>query len=232
MSRELTRSQLVERSIIKKYHKVLWTPFMAAIRDYALLRPDDRIAVCVSGGRDSMLLAKLMQQLHRHSDVPFQLEFICLAPDSSVEENAALLQIPLRVADTPMSESALFALAQTLGCNKIALGHHRNDVIETTVTAMFYHGQLRSMNPKRRSEDFPGLELIRPMYNIREADVAAWAHYNDLRFPQPSLPEERRAVRQLLQTQGKHNPGIETSIFRSLHAVNLDMFPEYENPLD
>ena len=181
MARELSRAAQIERSIIKTYHKQLWTPFINALKQYELIAPGDRIAVCISGGKDSMLLAKLMQQLHRHSDVPFELEYLVMDPGyapanrAKIEENAEILGVPVTIFEsdifavangaekTPcylcarMRRGALYAKAQALGCNKIALGHHRDDVIETTVMAMFYGAQLQGMMPKLHSTNFPGM---------------------------------------------------------------------------
>ena len=265
MSRELERWQLIERSIIKKYHKQLWTPFIAAMKRYELVQPGDRVAVCISGGKDSMLLAKLLQQLHKHSDVPFRLEFLVMDPGYApanrqrIEENLELLRIPAEIFESDifaaadnteknpcylcarMRRGALYAEAQRRGCNKIALGHHRNDVIETTVMAMFYGAQLQGMMPKLHSLNFPGMELIRPMYCIREDDIIAWARYNDLdfircacRFTERTAGQDkesqskRREIKNLIRELSKTNPDLENSIFHSLHAVNLDTFPEYK----
>ena len=265
MSRELERWQLIERSIIKKYHKQLWTPFIDAMKRYELVQAGDRVAVCISGGKDSMLLAKLLQQLQRHSDVPFELEFLVMDPGYAepnrrrIEENLELLRIPAHIFESDifaaadsteknpcylcarMRRGALYAEAQRLGCNKIALGHHRNDVIETTVMAMFYGAQLQGMMPKLHSLNFPGMELIRPMYCIREDDIVAWARYNKLEFIQCACrftertatqdkesQSKRREIKNLIRELSKTNPDLENSIFHSLHAVNLDTFPEYK----
>ncbi len=265
MSRELERWQLIERSIIKKYHKQLWTPFIAAMKRYELVQAGDKIAVCISGGKDSMLLAKLLQQLQKHSDVPFELEFLVMDPGYApanrqrIEENLELLRIPAEIFESDifaaadsteknpcylcarMRRGALYAEAQRRGCNKIALGHHRNDVIETTVMAMFYGAQLQGMMPKLHSLNFPGMELIRPMYCIREDDVIAWARYNDLQFIQCACrftertaaqdkesQSKRREIKNLIRELSKTNPDLENSIFHSLHAVNLDTFPEFK----
>ena len=265
MSRELERWQLIERSIIKKYHKQLWTPFITAMKQYELVQAGDRIAVCISGGKDSMLLAKLMQQLQRHSDVPFELTFLVMDPGYSpanrrrIEENAALLHIPVTIFESDifgvansteknpcylcarMRRGALYAKAQELGCNKIALGHHKNDVIETTVMAMFYGAQLQGMMPKLHSTNFPGMELIRPLYCVREEDIIAWARYNGLEFLQCACrftertatehhesASKRKEVKNLIRSLQETNPDIENSIFHAIHAVNLDMFPGYK----
>ena len=206
MPRNLSPTQLIERSIQKKYRKELWTPFILAVKRYALIQAGDRVAVCVSGGKDSMLLAKLMQLLQRFSDVPFEVKFLAMDPGYApanrrrIEENARLLGIPLEIFETDVFDVAnaadknpcylcarmrrghLYSNAMALGCNKIALGHHFNDVIETTVMAMLYGAQLQGMMPKLHSTNFEGMELIRPLYCVREDDIIAWARYNGLEF--------------------------------------------------
>ena len=265
MSRELERFEQIERSIIKTYHKQLWTPFVTALKQYEMIQSGDRIAVCVSGGKDSMLLAKLLQQLQRHSDVPFGLEYLVMDPGYApenrrqIEENAALLHVPVTIFESDifavansaeknpcylcarMRRGALYAKARELGCNKIALGHHRDDVIETTVMAMFYGAQLQGMMPKLHSTNFPGMELIRPLYCVREEDIVAWARHNDLRFLQCACrfteqtatagretESKRKETKLLIRRLRETNPDIENSIFRAIHAVNLDMFPGYK----
>ena len=208
MKRELDRCQLIERSINTKFRKTLWTPFIQAIKDYELIAPNDKIAVCISGGKDSMLMAKLLQELQKHSDFPFELVFLVMDPGYApvnrrkIEDNAALLRIPITVFESDifaaadsvqqnpcylcarMRRGALYAKAKELGCRKIALGHHFSDVIETTVMAMFYGAQLQAMLPKLHSKNFPGMTLIRPMYAIHEEDILAWCRYNELSFIQ------------------------------------------------
>ena len=265
MARQLTRCQIIERSINKKYRKELWAPFMTAIVKYELISPGDRIAVCISGGKDSMLLAKLMQQLHRHSDVPFELEYLVMDPGyapanrAKIEENAEILGVPVTIFESDifavangaeknpcylcarMRRGALYAKAQELGCNKIALGHHRDDVIETTVMAMFYGAQLQGMMPKLHSTNFPGMELIRPLYCVREEDVIAWAKHNELSFLQCACrftertataghesESKRKEVKNLIRTLRETNPDLESNLFHAIHAVNLDMFPGYK----
>lgn len=265
MSRDLTAltpCQLVERSIVKKYRKQLWTPFVAAIKRYRLVQAGDKIAVCISGGKDSMLMAKLFQELHRHSEVPFELEFLCMDPGYSaghralIEHNAALLGIPLTFFETDifsvaensknapcylcarMRRGHLYKQAQARGCNKIALGHHFDDVIETTLIALFYGSQLQAMPPKLHSKNFAGMQLIRPMYCIREEDILAWQRYNKLEFIQcacrltaardtPGAGGKRQEIKQLLRSLRRTDPNIETSIFNAIHAVCLDTFPGY-----
>ncbi len=263
MGRELEPYQLIERSISKKYKKELWNPFIQAIKRYELIQAGDRIAVCISGGKDSMLLAKLMQMLQRHSEVPFELEFLVMDPGyhpanrKKIESNARLLDIPIKVFETDIFEIAdsveqspcylcarmrrghLYKNAQDLGCNKIALGHHFNDVIETTIMGMFYSGQLQGMMPKLHSTNFPGMELIRPLYCVHEDDIIAWARYNQLefircacRFTENSAHYEgmskRQEVKQLLRQLKKDNPLVEKHIFNSIHTVSLDTMVGYK----
>ena len=263
MARELEPYQMIERSIVKKYKKELWNPFIQAVKRYELIQEGDKIAVCISGGKDSMLLAKLMQQLQRHSDVPFELEFLVMDPGynpvnrQKIESNAELLQVPIRIFETDIFDVAnsvtespcylcarmrrghLYKNAQDLGCNKIALGHHFNDVIETTIMGMFYSGQLQGMMPKLHSTNFEGMELIRPMYCIHEDDIIAWARYNQLEFIQCACrfteraaqfegESKRKVVKKLLKDLKKENPLVEKHIFNSIHAVGLDTMVGYK----
>ena len=263
MARELDACQMIERSINKKYRKELWTPFMQAVRRYELIKPGDRIAVCVSGGKDSMLMAKLMQELSRHTEVPFELTFLVMDPGYNglnrrkIEENAALLRLPVTIFETNvfsvansagrnpcylcarMRRGHLYAKAKELGCNKIAPGHHFNDVIETTVMAMFYGAQLQAMLPKLHSDNFPGMELIRPLYCVREDDIIAWARYNGLefircacRFTENAAADtgasKRLEIKELIRQLKRGNPDIEMSIFNSIHAVCLDTMPGWK----
>ena len=265
MKRDLQPHELIERSIIKKFRKTIWNPFTLAVRQYQLIQPGDKIAVCISGGKDSMLMAKLMQLLQRYSEVPFEVVFLVMDPGyneinrNKIESNAALLHIPITVFETDvfavansseknpcylcarMRRGYLYSKAQELGCNKIALGHHFNDVIETTVMSMFYGSQMQAMLPKLHSTNFAGLELIRPLYCIHEEDILAWKQYNDLEFIQCACRftenctmcdnggggSKRQEVKILLRRLRRDNPNIERSIFNSIHAVNLDMMPGY-----
>ena len=267
MSRQLEPYQKIERSIQKTYHKRLWTPFITAIKQYDLIAPGDRIAACISGGKDSMLMAKLLQLLQRHSDVPFELVYLVMDPGynaanrKKIEYNAALLHIPVTIFSTDIFEITstagqspcylcarmrrgyLYSKARELGCNKIALGHHFSDVVETTVMSMFYGSQLQAMPPKLRSRNFPGMELIRPMYCIHEDDIIAWQHHNGLEFIQCACRftenctmcdnggggSKRQKVKTLLRRLKRDNPNIENSIFRSIHAVALDTMPGYKS---
>lgn len=266
MSRELEMWQRAEQSIQKKYRKTIWAPFITAVKQYELIQAGDRIAVCISGGKDSMLLAKLMQMLQRHSEVPFELTFLVMDPGynernrQKIEANAALLQVPITVFETNIFDVAnsvckspcylcarmrrgyLYSKAQSLGCNKIALGHHFSDVIETTVMGMFYGGQLQAMIPKLHSTNFEGMELIRPLYCVHEDDIRAWARYNGLEFIQCACrfteaigasgdgvgESKRQEIKQLIRTLKEKNPNIEKSIFKSLHNLSLDTFPGYK----
>ena len=264
MARELEIHQLAERSLIKKYRKELWNPFIAAIKRYELIQSGDRIAVCISGGKDSWLLAMLMKHLQPFSEVPFELEFICMDPGYSpenrrrIEENAALLRIPLSIFETDVfsaSEEAagenpcyicarmrrghLYAEAQRRGCNKIALGHHLNDVIETALMSMTYGAQLQGMVPRLRSTNFEGMELIRPLYCVREDDILAWQRYNGLSFLRCACKfsesaaydagvSKRQETKELIRSLRAVNPNVEINLFASLHKVNLDTLPGYK----
>ena len=265
MSRELELYQSVERSITKKFRKELWNPFIAAIKRYELIEAGDKIAVCISGGKDSMLMAKLMQMLQRFSEIPFEPVFLVMDPGynelnrQKIESNAQLLHIPITIFETNIFDIAnstdkspcylcakmrrghLYSKAKELGCNKIALGHHFSDVIETTVMGMFYGSQLQAMIPKLHSQNFEGMELIRPMYCIHEDDILAWKRYNDLEFIQCACRftenctmcdnggggSKRQEIKTLIRRLKRDNPNIEKSIFNSIHSVCLDTFPGY-----
>ena len=266
MSRELTPQETAERSLIKTYRKTLWNPFIAAVKRYELVSPGDRIAVCISGGKDSMVLAKLMQELQKHTDQPFELSFLVMDPGYNpenralIEENARTLGVPItvfnsdifdvtvRVEKNPcylcarMRRGFLYAKAQELGCNKIALGHHFSDVIETTLLGLFYGAQLQTMPPKLHSKNFPGMELIRPLYCVHEDDIIAWKNYNHLQFLQCACrfteardasgdgvgESKRQEMKVLLRELKKTNPNIEKSMFRAVHGVQLDTFPGFK----
>lgn len=264
MKRELEPYQMVERSIVKKYRKEIWNPFILAVKKYELINAGDKIAVCISGGKDSMLMAKLLQELHRYSEVPFGLEFIVMDPGYNevnrrkIENNAEFLHIPITIFETDIFDVAnktdkspcylcarmrrghLYSKARELGCNKIALGHHFDDVIETTLIGMFYGSQLQSMPPKLHSTNFEGMELIRPMYCIHESAVLAWVRYNNLdfircacRFTEQCANEnyqgssKRQEIKELIKTLKKNNPNIDKCIFNSIHSVHLDTMVGY-----
>lgn len=264
MGRDLEKHELVERSIIKTYRKRIWNPFLIALKNYKLVNAGDKIAVCISGGKDSMLMAKLLQELHKYSEVPFELVYLVMDPGynaenrKKIEDNARLLHIPITVFETNiftvadktekspcylcarMRRGHLYKAAQDLGCNKIALGHHFNDVIETTLLGMFYGSQIQSMPPKLHSTNFKGMELIRPMYCIHEDAIIAWQKYNGLEFIQCACrftencengtgDSKRQEIKQLIKELKKTNPNIEKSIFNSIHSVCLDTMVGYKS---
>ena len=265
--RALTPCGRVERSLQTKFRKSIWNPFIEAVKRYELIAAGDKIAVCISGGKDSMLLAKLMQMLARHSEVPFDLVFLVMDPGYNeinrhkIEVNAALLELPVTIFETDifavanstdkspcylcarMRRGHLYAKAKELGCNKIALGHHFSDVVETTVMGMFYGSQLQAMPPKLHSTNFAGMELIRPLYCVHEDSIIAWKTYNELEFIQcacrftenctacsgGSGGSKRQEVKNLLRRLRRDDPDIEKSIFNSIHAVCLDTMVGYKS---
>lgn len=252
--------QKIEHSIHKKFRKSIWRPFVAGVQKYNLIEEGDCIAVCISGGKDSMLLAKLMQNLHRFSRFPFKVEYLVMEPGyneanlQKVIDNAALLELPIKifksnifdvVAQTDrspcylcakMRRGFLYAEAQRLGCNKIALGHHFNDVVETVLMSMFYGGKFQTMMPILKSQNFEGMSLIRPMYRVPEDEIIAWRQYNHLEFIKCACRftedcdlwddggegSKRQEVKELLKRLKRTNPAIEKNIFNSIHDVNMD----------
>ena len=261
MQRELTLAQLAERSIQKRYVKEIWNPFIAAVKRYELIQEGDCIAACVSGGKDSFLTAKLLQMLRRHSDVPFDLRFLCMDPGYTVEnrqkivENAEILGLSVEIFNANifdyvakqdgspcylcarMRRGHLYKEAQARGCNKIALGHHFSDVIETTLMSMLYGAQLQTMPPKLKSQNFPGMQLIRPLYCVHEEAVLAWKRRNGLDFLPCAcrLTEQcatgvggkRQEVKELIAQLKYTHPDVEKCIFQSTHNVRLDTMIEY-----
>ncbi|MGN0822543.1 MAG: rhodanese-like domain-containing protein [Candidatus Gallimonas sp.] len=256
-----------EESIVKKFHKQLFTKFAKAIVTYELLRPGDNVAVCISGGKDSFLMAKLFQELQKHHKFEFGLKFLVMDPGYSpenreiIERNAQSLRIPITVFETDIFENVfqiekspcyicarmrrgnLYAKAKELGCNKIALGHHYDDVIETILMGMLYGAQVQTMMPKLKSTNFEGMELIRPMYLIRESDVKAWRDYNGLSFIQcackftdtcttcnPSnTGSKRQKVKELIATLRREDPEIEQNVFKSVENVSLATVVAYKD---
>ncbi len=255
----------VERSINKKFHKSIWSKFTAALNEYDLIQENDKIAVCISGGKDSMLMAKLFQELKRHNKFNFELVFLVMDPGYSpenraiIEKNAKMLNVPITVFESNIFESVLhiekspcyicarmrrgylYNKAKELGCNKIALGHHYDDVIETVLMGMLYGGQVQTMMPKLHSTNFEGMELIRPMYLIRESEIKHWRDYNDLHFIQcackftdtctscnPDNASKRQEVKNLIADLAKINPQVESNIFKSVENVNLDTVVGYK----
>ena len=264
---EAERRYKIEESIRKTYHRRLFSQFARAIRTYDLLQPGDRVAVCISGGKDSMLMAKLFQELQRHHKFEFDLKFLVMDPGynaanrSVIEHNAKLLGIPITIFETDifdivygeeknpcylcarMRRGHLYSKARELGCNKIALGHHYDDVIETILMGMLYGAQVQTMMPKLHSTNFPGMELIRPLYFIRESDIKAWRDFNDLHFiqcacrftdtcttcdPDGRTVSKRMEIKNLIAEMKKVNPAVEANIFRSMENVNLDTVISYK----
>ncbi len=256
----------VEQSLRKTYKKRIWSRFCRAINTYELVKPGDKIAVCISGGKDSMLMAKLFQELKRHNKFEFEVKYLVMDPGYNeanrhiIEENARRLNIPVtffesnifdavyEIENSPcylcarMRRGHLYAYAKELGCNKIALGHHYDDVIETILMGMLYGGQVQTMMPKLHSTNFEGMELIRPLYLIREDDIKSWRDYNDLHFIQCACKftdtcttcnnEENRSkrveIKELIRTLKQKNPFVEGNIFKSVENVNLDTVVEYK----
>lgn len=257
----------IEKSIRKRFHKELFSRFAKAINEYELVKEGDKIAVCISGGKDSMLMAKLFQELRRHNKFPFELVFLVMDPGYSeanrkvIEHNAELMGIPVTIFETEIFDAVysvekspcylcarmrrgyLYHKAQELGCNKIALGHHYDDVIETILMGMLYGGQVQTMMPKLHSTNFEGMELIRPLYLIREDDIKRWRDYNDLRFiqcachftdtcttcdPNGRTVSKRMEIKNLIRDLKKINPFIESNIFKSVENVNLNTVIAYK----
>lgn len=265
MSGTFDKAKEVERSINKKFHKGIWSRFTAAINDYELISEGDKIAVCISGGKDSMLMAKLFQELKRHNKFPFEVEYIVMDPGYSepnrrqIEENAKMLNVPVKIFESNIFDSVfhiekspcylcarmrrgyLYNQAKNMGCNKIALGHHYDDVIETILMGMLYGGQVQTMMPKLHSTNFEGMELIRPMYLIREDEIKRWRDYNGLTFlncackfteqcavnPMENL-SKRVEIKNMIRELKKTNPQVESNIFKSVQNVNLDTVIGYK----
>ena len=263
MPRELTKAELAERSINKKFRKSIWNKFIEGVKTYELIEENDNIAVCISGGKDSMMLAVLMKMLQRYSDIPFNLKFIVMDPGYNAEnrakivENAKLLDIPIHIFETDIFDIAdnvsespcylcarmrrghLYNEAKNLGCNKIALGHHMSDVIETTLLSMMYGSQIQGMLPKLHSTNFDGMQLIRPLYCVLEEDIIHWANYNELSFiacackltARAAVDEDaskRREIKLLIKELKLKNPEIEKNLFNSIHRCNVDTLPGFK----
>ncbi len=260
------RTKDIERSIIKKFRKPIWRRFTKAIREYELVQDGDKIAVCISGGKDSMLMAKLFQELSRHGKKNFEVVFLVMNPGyneinyQTIKDNAKILNVPITVFESDifnivaaeeqspcylcarMRRGYLYSKAKELGCNKIALGHHYDDVIETILMGMLYGAQVQTMMPKLHSTNFEGMELIRPLYLIREADIIHWANYNDLHFIQCACRftehcascggtekgSKRAEIKELIHELAKKDPVIEYNIFRSVENVNLNTVIGYK----
>ena len=255
----------IEQSIRKKFKKSIWCKFTKAVREYELVKEGDKIAVCISGGKESMLMAKLFQELQRHNRFPFEVTFLVMDPGYSkenrqiIENNAKKLHIPLTIFESDIFEAVLhvekspcylcarmrrghlYAKAKELGCNKIALGHHYDDVIETILMGMLYGAQVQTMMPKLHSTNFEGMELIRPLYLVREDDIKKWRDYNDLHFLQCACKftetcsieggdssSKRMEIKHLIRELKKTNPFVEGNIFKSVENVNLSTVIAYK----
>ena len=264
--KNLDRCSEIERSIVKKFRKEIWRKFTKAINEYELIQDGDKIAVCISGGKDSMLMAKLFQELERHGKKNFEVVFLVMNPGyneinyETIVNNAKILNVPITVftseifdivageEESPcylcarMRRGHLYSKAKELGCNKIALGHHFDDVIETILMGMLYGAQVQTMMPKLHSTNFPGMELIRPLYLVREDDIKAWRDYNNLHFIQCACKftdtcttcnneenqSKRVEVKELIRTLKEKNPFVESNIFKSVENVNLDTVVAYK----
>ena len=254
----------IERTIIKKFRKDIWRKFIKSITNYELIKPNDHIMVCISGGKDSYLMAKCFQELERHGKYPIKVEYVVMNPGynrfnlEKIKENAQILNIPIKIFESDifdvvskikegnpcylcarMRRGFLYSKAKELKCNKIALGHHFNDVIETTLLSMFYSSEIKTMMPKLKSENFPGLELIRPMYMIHEDSIIAWCNYNKLEFINCACnftekvacdeqTSKRKEIKQLIKELKKENPNIDRNIFKSMENVNLNCIIKYK----
>ena len=247
----------IERSIIKKYRKEIWSRFVKAVKEYELIKDGDKVMVCISGGKDSFLLAKCIEELEKHGETKFDAEYVCMNPGYSpknldmIKENAKTLNIDLQIFDSNIFEvidsgifkspcyfcarmrrGHLYNKAKELGCNKIALGHHFDDVIETTLLSMFYGSEIKTMMPKLKSDNYEGLELIRPLYLIKESDIISWKTYNELVFLNCACSfttkdaqekiSKRREMKELIKNLRKVNKDIDYNIFKSLDNVNLN----------
>ena len=255
----------IELSVVKKFRQTIWSKFLKGIKEYDLIQKGDKIAVCISGGKDSMLMAMCMKRLQRYSKIPFEVVFLVMNPGyneinyQKIIENAELLQIPIRVFETEIFDAVakvdqhpcylcarmrrgyLYKTAKELGCNKIALGHHFDDVIETILMGMLYGSQVQTMMPKIHSENYEGMQLIRPMYMVREEDIIKWKQYNDLQFIQCACRftenctmcdnggggSKRQEVKTLLKQLRAKSPAIDMNIFRSVENVNLQTIISY-----
>ena len=261
----MERFKEIERSIIKKYRKEIWAKFNKAVIDYEMIKENDKIMVCISGGKDSFLLAKCMEEMRNHGKIKFDLEFVCMNPGYNnynkemILENSKILNIPLKMFETDifntvsnltegnpcylcarMRRGNLYSKAKELGCNKIALGHHFDDVIETTLLSMFYASELKTMMPKLHSDNFKGLELIRPMYLIKEKDILAWRDYNKLKFINCACrftencnvnddgASKRLEMKKLINELRKKNPNVDYNIYKSLDNINMNCILGYK----
>lgn len=259
----MEKAQVVEKSLVTTFKKSIWKKFIASIKEYELIQDGDKIAVCMSGGKDSMLMAKCFQELKKHGKNNFELEFLVVDPGYSqiakdkIMENAELLNVPIKIfkanifdyvasvnEGSPcylcarMRRGTLYSFAKELGCNKIALGHHFDDVIETTLMSIFYNGQIKTMMPKLKSKNFENIQLIRPLFQVREKDIIAWRNFNELifincscRFTEMCVTvggSKRQEMKRLVQNLECMNPVFSENLFTSLSNVNLDTMLGYK----
>ena len=255
----------IERSIITKYRKTIWSKFVKAIQEYELIKENDNIMVCISGGKDSFLLAKCMQELIRHGKFPFTAHYVVMDPGYNevnrklIEENAKKLNVPIEIFDSNIFDSVasidtkgacylcarmrrghLYAKAKELGCNKIALGHHFDDVIETTLLSMLYGAEIKTMMPKLHSDNFEGLELIRPLFLVHQDDIISWKNNSNLTFlncacrftesctTDPTGTDSKRMeIRNLIKELKKINKDVDHNIFKALENVNMNCIIGY-----
>lgn len=264
MAKELSPRQQIERSIIKKYRKTIWNNFVGAVKEYELIKEGDCIAVCISGGKDSMLMAKCFEQLQKHSEVPFKVKYLVMDPGYAKQNrdlllhNAEIMGIDIEIFESDifdvvtdaggspcylcarMRRGALYAEAQRRGCNKIALGHHFDDVIETALMSMMYSSEIKTMLPKLHSTNFEGMELIRPLYKVKERDIISWSNYNNLEFLQCACRftaeskhneslSKRKETKALIKYIRTFNKEADDNIFRSLHNVNMATLPGWRD---
>ncbi|MBR2712794.1 MAG: tRNA 2-thiocytidine biosynthesis protein TtcA [Bacilli bacterium] len=261
----MEKSKEIERSIIKKYRKEIWSRFVKAVADYKLINENDKVMVCISGGKDSFLLAKCIQELQRHGKFKFEARYVVMNPGYNefnlnyVIDNAKTLDIPVEIFESDifdvvkkispnepcylcarMRRGYLYSKAKELGCNKIALGHHFNDVIETTLLSMFYSSEVKTMLPKLHSDNFEGLELIRPLYLVKEEDIISWKNTNELTFINCACPllegcsiiddgtNKRKEIKELIKKMKKNNKNVDNNIFIALNNINLNCVLGYK----
>ena len=261
----MEKSKEIERSIITKFRKEIWSKFVKGVQEYKLIKENDKVMVCISGGKDSFLMAKCIQELIKHGKFKFEARFVCMNPGYNdynlqyIKDNAKLMDIPIEIFEsdifdvikkiTPnepcymcarMRRGYLYSKAQELGCNKIALGHHFNDVIETSMLSILYSSEVKTMVPKLHSDNFEGIELIRPMYLVKEDDIISWKNYNELTFINCACPllegcsliddgkSKRKEIKELIKKLKKTNKNVDENIFIALSNINLNCVLGYK----
>lgn len=268
MKRVLSDYQKIEQSLLTTYRKEIWSKFVKGVSDYDLIKEGDKVMVCISGGKDSFVLAKCIQELVRHGKVKFEARYVCMDPGYNkinreyIENNAKKLNIPIEIFESNIFASVdsmdtkspcymcarmrrghLYAKAKELGCNKIALGHHFDDVVETTLLSMFYGSEVKTMMPKLHSDNFPGLELIRPMFLVKEGAIIAWKNHNNLEFINCACKftleasenenlSKRKEIKELIKSLKKINPEIDNNIFKAMDNINMNCILGYKKDKD